>query len=371
MNDNQACRQHILALNCGSSSFKFGLYFCRGTDTELQAEGEAEEVGHDGGSFWFRKQGNGKHTEPADIRDQPAALDLALDALSRNGLPQPDAVGHRLVHGGPRLREHQRLTPEVKSELRKAAEFAPLHVPPALSAIDAVSRKMPGVPQVVCLDTAFHRSIPDVARTFALPKEVRDLGVERYGFHGISLESVVAQLNPVPERLVIAHLGSGCSVTAVRRGVSIDTSMGLTPTGGMMMGTRSGDLDPGVIIFLGRHGYKDPQQLEHMLDYESGLRGVSGRSSDFRELTQLRQQDGCADLALRMFSYQLRKTIAAMAAALGGMDLLVLTGGIGEHAESIHQEMSSELSFLSNCRVQVLAAQEDLQIARTTARLMA
>jgi acetate kinase len=369
--DNQSLGRPILALNCGSSSLKFGLYFCRGAGAELCAEGEAEEIGRDGSSFWLRTQANGKHGQPTQIQDQPAALDLALDALSGNGLPQPDAVGHRLVHGGPRLQEHQRLTPEVKSELQNAAEFAPLHVPPALSVVDAVSRKMPGVPQVVCLDTAFHRSMPDIARTLALPKKVRDLGVERYGFHGISLESILAQLNPIPERLVIAHLGSGCSVTAVRRGMSIDTSMGLTPTGGMMMATRPGDLDPGAIVFLAKHGYNDAEQLEHLLDYDSGLKGISGNSGDFRELTERRQQDGCADLALRMFSYQLRKTIASMAAALGGMDRLVLTGGIGEHSDAIRSEMCRELSFMSDCTVQVLPAQEDLQIARTTARLTA
>ncbi len=159
------------------------------------------------------------------------------------------------MHGGPNLREHNRLTAEVYKELRNAAQFAPLHVPPALAVLDAVCKEMPGVPQVICLDTAFHRHMPDVARMFALPGEIVAMGVERYGFHGISLESILAQLNPVPKRLVVAHLGNGCSVSAVRDGVSIDTSMGLTPTGGMMMGTRCGDLDPGVLVYLMRHGY--------------------------------------------------------------------------------------------------------------------
>jgi acetate kinase len=369
VNEDREAGRHILAINCGSSSLKFGLYLSTETSIELRAEGEAEEIGRDHGNIWFRRSGEEKSSEAVSVPDQAAALSHALTALRQNGLSKPDAVGHRFVHGGSRIREHCLLTREVRAELQSAQEFAPLHVPQALSVVDAVSKGMPGVPQVVCLDTAFHRSMPDVARTFALPKEVRGLGVERYGFHGISIESILEQLKPIPERLVVAHLGSGCSVTAVRRGMSVDTSMGLTPTGGIMMGTRPGDLDPGVIVFLMRHGYGDPQRLEHLLNYECGLQGVSSQTSDFRELTQLQNVDTRADLALRMFRYRLRKAVAAMAAALGGMDLLVLTGGIGEHAESIRNEICSELRFIPGCKVQVLPAEEDLQIARTAARL--
>ncbi|MBV8069901.1 MAG: acetate/propionate family kinase [Acidobacteriaceae bacterium] len=362
-------RRNVLALNCGSSSLKFAVYACHAAGAELVCDGMADEVGGDSARFWSRAAGGEKREEPGPIPDHRAALLRTAEALERHGLPEPDAVGHRLVHGGPKLREHRRLDPEIYKELQAAADFAPLHVPTALSVIDGVSKKMPGAPQVVCLDTAFHRHIPDVAMTFALPQHVRDMGVERYGFHGISLESIVAQLDPVPERLVVAHLGNGCSITAVRGGVSVDTSMGLTPTGGIMMGTRSGDLDPGIIVFLMRNGYSDAAKLEQMLDHECGLKGVSGESNDVRDLMRLAGQDGRAALAVRMFCYQSRKTIAAMAAALGGIDMLVFTGGIGEHVDQIREEICAGLRFLGDCQIRVLPAREDLQIALTTARL--
>ena len=222
---------------------------------------------------------------------------------------------------------------------------------------------MPALPQVICLDTAFHRSMPDVAKTFALPAEVRQEGVERYGFHGLSLESILPQLERVPEKLVVAHLGNGASITAILNGKSIDTSMGLTPTGGVMMGTRCGDLDPGVLIFLARHGFAQADALEDLVNRKSGLLGVSGSSSDVRQLMETRTKPD-ADLALRMFCYQVRKTVAAMAAALGGLDLLVFTGGIGEHAEGCGMKFANLCNGSSPFKTRVLPAQEDLQIAK-------
>ncbi len=168
------------------------------------------------------------------------------------------------------------MTPQVLDQLRAAVDYAPLHLPAALAVLESMQQKLPEASQVVCLDTTFHRNMPDVSKTFALPADVRANGVERYGFHGLSLESVVAQLDPVPERLVVAHLGNGASITAIRNGISIDTSMGLTPTGGVMMGTRCGDLDPGVVIYLARHGYANPEQLEALFDHRSGLLGRIG-----------------------------------------------------------------------------------------------
>ena len=363
--------RNILALNSGSSSLKFGIYRCGAKLPELLAEGEAEEIGRETASFSFRKKGEEKRSQERKIPDQPTALALSLDALKSTGLAIPNAVGHRFVHGGAVLREHSKLTQDVYDKLRKAAQFAPLHVPLALAVLDAVREKMPDTPQVVCLDTAFHRTMPEVARTFALPVGIRQMGVERYGFHGISLESILAQLDPVPDRLVVAHLGNGCSITAIHRGVSIDTSMGLTPTGGFMMGTRPGDLDPGIVIFLVRNGYGDASNLEQMLDHECGLKGVSEKSSDVRDLTRDRAEDHNSDLALRMFTYQATKTIAAMASALGGMDHLVFTGGIGEHAGEIRDEICSGLTFMGKCTVQVLPSEENRQIARITASLAA
>ena len=226
----------ILALNCGSSSLKFGLY----------------RSGESGGPVLVREG------EAQEIRDHAAALAHTLEVLDTNDIA---AVGHRIVHGGADVRAHQPLTPQIKEKLRAAVAFAPLHLPAALSVIEATERKLPKARQVVCLDTAFHREMPEFARTLALSAAVRRLGVERFGFHGLSLESILAQMDSVPERLVVAHLGNGASITAIREGQSIDTSMGLTPAGGIMMGTRSGDLDPGTIVYLMRKGYESAEKL--------------------------------------------------------------------------------------------------------------
>jgi acetate kinase len=343
----------VLALNCGSSSLKYGVY-SNNNDPALLHEDEAEEIGHN-----------------SSTPDHAAALRQALESLARGGWKEFSAVGHRLVHGGPHLREHVRLTSGVAQQLQAAVEFAPLHLPSALSVIDAIQNKLPTIPQVICLDTAFHRHLPDVAKTLALPADVRALGVERFGFHGLSLESILAQLHSIPDRLVVAHLGNGASITAIRNGQSIDTSMGLTPTGGVMMGTRCGDLDPGALLYVMRHTSATADKLEDLVDHKSGLLGISGKSNDVRELQAARNQDPQADLALRMFCYQVRKTIASMAAALGGLDALVFTGGIGEHAQPLREEICQPLAFLGRFTVNVLPAQEDLQIARITARLTA
>jgi len=356
----------ILALNCGSSSLKFGIYRGAGQDAELVCEGEAEEIGSASSSFWF-KQGGAKNEEHFACANHATALSHALVLLSGQGIRQFWKAGHRVVHGGPEIREHQRLTPEVMKKLEAAVPFAPLHLPASLAVIRAVEEKMPGLEQVICLDTAFHRTMPDVAKTYALPVEVRRQGVERFGFHGLSLESILAQLEnmpgKVPEKLVVAHLGNGSSITAIRAGKSIDTSMGLTPTGGVMMGTRTGDLDPGVMLFLARHGFAKEDELENLVNKKSGLLGVSGTSSDVRELLEGRAK-AAADLALRMFCYQVRKTIAGMAAALEGLDLLVFTGGIGEHAAELRKEICGGLKWMTGVEVLVVPAKEDLQIAR-------
>lgn len=362
-----AAAQTILALNCGSSSLKFGIYSCDSAAVKLVGEGEAEEIGREHTSFWFATGGK-RQTEQIRLADHASALSRALIVLNEHGLPQPNSVGHRFVHGGSQIREHRIVTPAVMEQLRAAAVFAPLHVPAALGVLEAMQEKLPGVRQVVCLDTAFHRTMPDVAKTYALPTEIRRLGVERYGFHGLSIESVLAQLNPVPERTVIAHLGNGSSITAVRNGASVDTTMGLTPTGGVMMGTRCGDLDPGIFVFLMRNGFTADDELEMVFNRKSGLIGVSEKGEDVRELLAARTCDPKADLALRIFCYQVRKAIASMAAALGGLDLLVFTGGIGEHAAELRDEICSKLNFFEPFEIRVVPAEEDLQIARITAK---
>jgi acetate kinase len=347
--------QPVLALNCGSSSLKFGAYTSDGTAANPIYQGEAEEIGK-------------QHSFPSHT----AALLDALDELKEHGISEFKAVGHRFVHGGPELRDHRLLTPAVAKQLEAAVEYAPLHLPTSLAVLKVTQEKLPGVPQAICLDTAFHRHMPVVSRTYALPEKIRRLGVERYGFHGLSLESIVAQLKPVPNRLVVAHLGNGASVTAILKGISIDTSMGLTPTGGIVMGTRCGDLDPGLMVYLNRHGYAKAEQLEQVFDHESGLLGISGMSSDVRTLLKARAHNEQASLALEIFCYQARKTIASMSAALGGLDLLIFTGGIGEHAETLRDEICRGLKFLNSngFEVKVLPSQEDEQIAKNTVRLL-
>lgn len=340
-----------------------------GEVAQAVCEGEAEEIGSKGGKFWSRKLPGPREAENESFPDHEVALEHALQAVAKEGHTEFDAVGHRFVHGGAQLREHARLDATVLGALEAAVEYAPLHMPPALSVLKAIEKKLPGIPQVICLDTAFHRNMPDVSRTYTLPERVRKLGVERYGFHGLSLESIMRQLPSIPKRVVAAHLGNGASVTAIRDGISIDTSMGMTPTGGVMMGTRCGDLDPGVMIYLLRHGYGNPDEMERLCDHESGLFGVSDGTSDVRELVKRRKTDRQADLALRMFCYQVQKTISAMASALGGVDALVFTGGIGEHAAEVRDEICRRLGFLGAFEVKVLPSLEDEQIALIAARL--
>jgi acetate kinase len=359
----------VLTLNCGSSSLKFGIYFSNGVTAKAFCEGAAEEIGRERSRFWL-KLNEQRSEQELNLPDHGAALAHALDAMKECAAPELAAVGHRFVHGGPRVRQHQRVSPAVMEQLRDAVDYAPLHLPPALSVLETMQQKLPKVTQVVCMDTAFHRTLPDVSRTYALPAAIRELGVERYGFHGLALESIIAQVDPVPQKLVVAHLGNGSSITAIRGGESIDTTMGLTPTGGVMMGTRCGDLDPGAVIYIMRHGYATPQQVETLVDRRSGLLGVSGRTSNVRDLIKWRAEDEQVNLALTMFCYQVRKAVAGMAAALGGLDALVFTGGIGEHADELRTEICSGLEFLGRLRVMILPAQEDLQIAKITAKLV-
>ena len=275
----------------------------------------------------------------------------------------------------------------VLRQLEAASAFAPLHIPAALSVIRFALDHFAALPQVACFDTTFHAGLADVARVLPIAKELRSEGIQRYGFHGLSCESIVRQLaNALPDRLIIAHLGNGASVTAVKGGRSIDTSMGLTPTGGVIMGTRSGDLDPGVLVYLMREKKFDATMLEELVDHRSGLLGISGVGSDMRRLHEAASSNANARLAIAMFCYSVRKQVAAMIAALGGVDLLVFTGGIGENDVETRAAICGGLSWLglsldearnrsannpingsgSGCAVQVLPSQEDEQIARHT-----
>jgi acetate kinase len=310
-----------------------------------------------------------------------------LDALEGHGFPAPTAAGHRFVHGGPRQHEPRRIDEELLAELRAAIPFAPLHMPAELLGLEAVSARRAELPQVACFDTHFHWDMPEIARRLPIPRQLHDAGVRRYGFHGLSYESVVSELGAQAlGRAVIAHLGNGASMAAVRGGRSMDTTMGMTPAGGFMMGTRTGDLDPGVAVhLLDAHGL-DARKLEQLVDRRSGLLAVSERTSDMRELLAARSSDPKSAFAVEMFCYQAAKAAAALAAALGGIDSLVFTGGIGEHAPPIREAICSRLSHLgvrldpvrnaANARVvstdgsahivRVVAANEELAIARHT-----
>jgi acetate kinase len=295
------------------------------------------------------------------------------------------------VHGGPKLRQHCVIDDSVLRQLEAATAFAPLHTPAAVSVIRFAQEHFPGIPQVACFDTTFHAELPEVARVLPIAKELQSEGIQRYGFHGLSCESIVRQLgDDLPDRLIVAHLGNGASVTAVKDGKSIDTSMGLTPTGGVIMGTRSGDLDPGVLIYLMREKKFDAAMLEELVDHRSGLLGISGIGSDMRHLHEAASSNADAHLAIRMFCYSVRKQVAAMIAALDGIDLIVFTGGIGENDGEARAAICGGLSWIgvsldearnrsaanpindpaSRCAVLVLASREDEQIARHTWELV-
>ena len=338
----------MLALNSGSSSLKFGLYRVESSIPKVLLSGEAESIGGGEGKFWV-KDANDKPlvSEPANFETQQDAVARIGTFLADRKEAQPAAVGHRVVHGGPSLRRHCLIDEAVLRQLEAATVFAPLHNPPALSVIRFAQQHFPRLPQVACFDTAFHAGMPDVARTLPIPLELRSDGIHRYGFHGLSCESIMRQLGDNrPDRLIIAHLGNGASITAVKDGQSIDTSMGLTPTGGVIMGTRCGDLDPGVLVYLAREKNFDAARLEALVDHHSGLLGISGIDSDMRRLHEVSASNADARLAIQMFCYSIRKQVAAMTAALDGVEMLIFTGGIGEHDAKVRAEICGGLSCL-------------------------
>jgi acetate kinase len=381
----------VLAINSGSSSLKFGLFEAAQGEIRPLVRGAADGIGADRGKVSLQSaDGNVLYDEPHAVQDQAHALELVAAQLSAHGLPAAAAVGHRIVHGGPALREHQKITPRVLEQLEAAAHFAPLHVPAAMALIREAQRLFPGVPQLACFDTAFHRTLPEAAARFALPEKFWKDGVRRYGFHGISCESILHTLGTAaPPRLIIAHLGNGASITAIANGNSVDTTMGLTPTGGIIMGTRCGDLDPGVLLYILRSNGNDLAELEDLLDRQSGLLGISGKSRDMRELHQASGDPG-ARLAIEMFARSAKKVIAGFAAILGGLDLLVFAGGIGEHDPAVRAGICEGLqcfgvhldeqanqrglenisSAQSQVRVRILPSEEEIQIARHTHRLL-
>ena len=382
----------ILCMNSGSSSLKFALYQLGEAAETALATGAVERIGLPGGSLWLRAETTqARIDKSSNFPDQQAAVHSAFVALEKLRLPAPEAVGHRLVHGGADHSAPERVDRRLLEHLRQLVPYAPLHLPAAIQGIEAVAARFPDLPQVACFDTAFHRRMPELAQRFPLPRSFWDAGMRRYGFHGLSYEYIVDQVGAATlGRAVIAHLGNGASMAAVQQGQPVDTTMGLTPTGGFMMGTRTGDLDPGLLIhLLTVEGYDAPR-LEHLVNHQSGLLGVSGLSPDMRLLLERRDSDRHAAQAVDMFCYQLRKSIGALTAILGGLDTLVFTGGIGEHAAPVRWDVCRDLAYLgicldprlndrhadiistpeSRCTVRVVRTDEDLMIVRHTRRLL-
>jgi acetate kinase len=378
--------QTILCLNGGSSSLKYAVYRISDGGEERVFSGAIEAIGAEGGRAWLRAGDKVLSDQSGSFANHAEAVRAMFAALKTQGVTELAAAGHRIVHGGPKFTAPQRIDDRLKAALRELIPFAPLHLPSQVAMIEAVAAHFPDLPQVACFDTAFHSRMPEVAQRFALPGKLWEQGIKRYGFHGLSYEYVVRKLgDELGQRAVIAHLGNGSSMVALRDGVSIDTSMGMTPTGGFMMGTRSGDLDPGVLVRLLGAGYS-AEKLEALLNHEAGLLGVSGQSSEMKVLLEKRKTEPAAALAVQMFCYQARKFIGAFAAALGGLDTLVFTGGIGEHAATVRAEICSGLQYLGvaldgaannrnaevisaaggRCVVRVVETDEDLMIARHT-----
>ena len=359
----------ILVLNSGSSSLKFGLYYHGATDEEPLLTGSADCIGRSNDALTIRaSDGKPLLQRGSILESQSDALTALAAAIQEHIHTVPVAVGHRVVHGGPKLRTHQLITPQVLDQLHSTTHFAPLHIPLALTLIACAQSIFPSAAHYACFDDAFHSTIPEVASHLPLPQRFFEAGIRRYGFHGLSYESLVHHFGAeLPERAIFAHLGNGASLCALRNGVSVDTTMGLTPTGGIPMGTRSGDLDPGVFLYLLRNEKLSADELEDLLNHQSGLFALSSGESDVKVLEErARSNDRHAALALSIFAVSVRKVIGAYIALLGGLDLLVFTGGIGEHSDRIRSAATNGLEFLGLTaeKIQVVRTQEEQQIAR-------
>ena len=387
----------ILTINGGSSSIKFAL-FEAGDPLRRILEGEIERIGFPEAALRV------KGLNPADdfsrlvtAPDHTVAVGALMDWIEeRSGRDALTAMGHRVVHGGPKYRQPQRITTEMVEELHRLSPFDPEHLPLEIELIEAFRQRYPTLLQVACFDTAFHRTMPRVASLLPIPRRYEAAGVRRYGFHGLSYEFLMEELALLGDpaatkgRVILAHLGNGASLAAVHDGKSIDTSMGFTPTAGLVMSSRSGDLDPGLVSYLARTEQMTATQFQEMVNHASGLLGVSETSSDMRDLLDREPQDVRAAEAVALFCYQVKKWIGAFAAALGGLDTLVFAGGIGENAPLIRERICDGLGFLGielnqtrntknaplispdagRVKVRVTPTDEELVIARSATRVL-
>jgi len=346
----------VLVLNSGSSSIKFSVYEAGDGERRKLHEGAVDGIGTDLGKFWIKDAAGKKLVdETPALPNRAIAFKLVSDALHSGDFPAPAAIGHRMVCGGPTVQENQLITPDLIDEMERFTAFAPLHTPIAVYIMRESMRQFPGVKNFVCLDSYFHRTMPEVARHMPIPEEYSAMGVKRYGAHGISYESIVYQLEPnVPEKLVVAHLGNGASISAIRNGKCLDTSMGLTPTGGIISGTRTGASDPGVLLFILRKicetatsASDAADKLETVASKKSGLLGVSDLSNDMRDLREaIKTGNAKARLAVDKFTWTIARWIGSYVAELGGLDMLVFTGGIGENDIDSRSEVCAGLGAL-------------------------
>jgi acetate kinase len=343
----------ILTINGGSSSIKFAL-FGVGDPPQRLLEGGIERIGQPETALRVKGLNRaGNFSRPVAAPGHAAAAGALMDWIEeRSGQEALTGVGHRVVHGGPTYSQPQRITAEMIRELRRLRPFDPEHLPEEIRLIRAVRRRFPDLPQVACFDTAFHHELPRIARLLPIPRRYEAQGVRRYGFHGLSYEFLMGELahlggsKAAQGRVILAHLGNGASLAAVRDGKPMDTSMGFTPVAGVPMSTRSGDLDPGLFWYLARTEGLDARRFNEMVNFQSGLLGVSETSSDMRDLLDSETHDPRAAEAVALFCYQIKKWIGAFAAALGGLDTLVFAGGIGENAPKVRARICDGLSFL-------------------------
>ena len=392
----------VLVLNSGSSSIKFAMYEAGDGQRKRIFEGAVDGIGTDLGKFWI-KDAEGKKLvdQTPALPNRSVAFSMVVQALNSGQFPAPGAIGHRVVCGGPTVRENQRITPRLIDEIESYSALAPLHTPIAVYIMREALKLFPGIPNFAVLDTYFHRTMPEVVTRMPIPDEYAAMGVRRYGYHGISYESILYQLQPnIPERLIVAHLGNGASISAIRNGECLDTSMGLTPTGGIISGSRTGDIDPGVVIFiLKKIAESTPDtlaaadKLETVVSKQSGLIGVSGLSNDMRDLREaIKNGNEQARLAVDKFTWTIAKWIGSFYAELNGLDMLVFTGGIGENDIASRAEICKGLAALgiivdplrndvrgeavisadsSPVEVRVIPPAEDLMIVNHVLRLLA
>ena len=393
-----------LIINCGSSSLKYQLIDM--STEESMVQGLVERIGIEGSRLTQKVEGKDKYIINKEIKDHKDAIKLVLESLIDEthgvikSMDEISAVGHRVVHGGEKYSESVLITEEVIKSIKECTALAPLHNPPNIIGIEACKELMPNVPMVAVFDTAFHQTLPKEAYTYSIPYELYEkYGIRKYGFHGTSHKYVSNKVAEVMNRdikdlkIITCHLGNGCSLSAIKGGKSIDTSMGFTPLAGVMMGTRSGDVDPSVIIYLMKEQGYTVEEIDKLLNKESGVLGVSGVSSDFRDVRAAAAEGNIrAQLALDIFHYRIRTQISAYAGAMGGVDVIVFTAGIGENASLTRTESLKGLEFLgftldeeknkvmgeieeistkdSKVKVYVIPTNEELMIARDTINLI-